>query len=121
MRRLICRFAFFASTAVFFAAGLASSQVATCDAAARQPLNLRTFQAVAKAFTSLLSQPESASKFLICLQKQDLGLAETLMLYQRRLRLRADAEVEGAFLHYVINARPATGRRGDRGSAATGA
>jgi hypothetical protein len=98
MRQLIYRFVCFAS-----AAGLMASEPISCDAVSRQPLNLRGFQTAAKAYTSLLSQPEAASKFLICLQKQNLGLAETLMLFQRRLQL--PAEVESAFLHYVINTR----------------
>lgn len=70
-----------------------------CVAAPRQPMNLDAFKAVANQYSSL--QPKAASRFLISTNRQDAGLAETLMLYQRRLQQPAD--VEAAFLFYVIN------------------
>ena len=85
----------------------ARSQPATQDTEKGHPLNLQTFRTQANAFRSLLSQPGAASAFLMGLQKQNLALAETLLLHQARLQLPdiTDAEVERAFRHYVINTR----------------
>ena len=49
----------------------------------------------------MLAQPAAASRFLVCVKKRNPGLAETLMLFQRRLQ--RPSEVEAAFLHYVVN------------------
>lgn len=70
-----------------------------CEVAPKQPMNLKVFKAVANEYSSL--QPKAASRFLISTNRQDAGLAETLMLYQRRLKQPKD--VEAAFLFYVIN------------------
>lgn len=103
MRHLGYRLVKFVWAAGFLPAGLAAFQPVTCDALSRQSMNLRGFQTAANAYSNLLSQPAAASQFLICIHKLNPELAETLMLYQRRLRL--PAEVESAFLHYVINTR----------------
>jgi hypothetical protein len=86
-------------------AAAATAQGVACDAMAQQALNLRAFRKAVDAYANLLPQPEAASALLVCLQRGNRELAETLMLHQRRLRapVRSDAVVEGAFLHYVIN------------------
>jgi triacylglycerol lipase len=83
----------------------AAAQGVACDATAPSQLDLRAFRKAADAYASLLSQPRAASAMLLCLHRGHRALAETLMLHQRRLRvpLRSDAEIEGAFLHYVVN------------------
>ncbi len=81
------------------------AQDVACDAMAQQALNLRAFRKAVDAYANLLPRPEAASALLVCLQRGNRELAETLMLHQRRLHapVRSDAVVEGAFLHYVIN------------------
>jgi triacylglycerol lipase len=81
------------------------AQGVACDAMAQQALNLREFGKAFDAYANLLPHAEAASALLVCLQRGNRELAETLMLHQRRLRapVRSDAVVEGAFLHYVIN------------------
>ena len=83
----------------------ALAQSVACDAMASQALSLRAFHQAADAYAELLLRPDAASALLVCLQRGNRELAETLMLHQRRLRaaVPADAVVEGAFLHYVIN------------------
>jgi triacylglycerol lipase len=78
----------------------------TCEAVAQpQPMTLRAFRETVDGFARLQSQPAAASAMLLCLRESDAALAETLMLFQGRLRppVRSEAEVERAFLHYVIN------------------
>lgn len=86
-------------------AGLTALLDVDCAEVSQQPLNLSSFQTAVNGFSSRLSQPESASRFLFCAEEKNPDLAETLMLYQQRLGLpaRTDADVEAAFLHYVIN------------------
>jgi pimeloyl-ACP methyl ester carboxylesterase len=81
--------------------GSAAAQGVACEAMAQQALSLGTFRQAADAYANLLSRPEAASALLVCLQRGNRELAETLMLYQRRLR--DVAAVESAFLHYVVN------------------
>ena len=69
------------------------------EVVSKQPMNLNTFKEVVRKFSCL--PPKDASRFLISTNSQDPGLAETLMLYQRRLKQPTD--VEAAFLFYVIN------------------
>lgn len=83
-----------------------AAQGTGCDPAARpQPMTLARFREAVDGLAKWQSQPAAASAMLLCLRKSDAALAETLMLFQRRLRLpvRNDGEVERAFLHYVIN------------------
>lgn len=88
-------------------AGWVAAQGVACDATAWQALTLGTFRQVADAYAGLLSQPPQASALLLCLQRGNAELAETLMLHQRRLRapVNKDAEFERAFLHYVVNTK----------------
>ncbi len=72
-----------------------------CEATSMQPMNLDAFTTVVKKYTKL--PPKDASRFLIDTNDQDPGLAETLMLYQRHLQ--QPAEMEAAFLFYVINTK----------------
>jgi pimeloyl-ACP methyl ester carboxylesterase len=84
----------------------AVAQGVACEADARpQPMTLRTFRETVDGLAAMQSQPAAASAMLLCLQKSHAALAETLMLFQGRLRppMRSEAEVERAFLHYVIN------------------
>lgn len=85
--------------------GSVAAQGVGCDAIAQQSLTLRAFHQTVESFASLQSQPAAASALLLCLQRANRELAETLMLFQRRLHapVRNNAEVERAFLHYVIN------------------
>lgn len=69
------------------------------EVVSKQPMNLNKFKDVVNKFSRLT--PKEASRFLISTNSQDPGLAETLMLYQRHLKQPAD--VEAAFLFYVIN------------------
>ncbi len=84
---------------------LTTPQNFTCDAVMPQSLNLESFREAANAYINWLSQPETPSKFPLCVLQKNPELWETLMLYQRRLQSPAptDAVVEDAFLHYVIN------------------
>jgi triacylglycerol lipase len=95
----------FVHACFWLSAGWAAAEGVACDSIAPEALNLRTFHKAADAYANLLSQPAAASALLVCLQHRNRELAETLMLHQRRLRepVRSDMEVEGAFLHYVIN------------------
>jgi pimeloyl-ACP methyl ester carboxylesterase len=70
-----------------------------------QAMTLRGFREAVDGFAKLQPQSAAASAMLLCLQKNHAALAETLMLFQGRLRppARSEAEVERAFLHYVIN------------------
>ena len=70
------------------------------------PMTLSAFRGTVDGFAKLQSQPVATSAMLLRLRKSNECLAETLMLFQRRLRppVRND-EVERAFLHYVINSR----------------
>lgn len=69
------------------------------EVVAKRPMNLNAFKEVVKLFSCL--SPKDASRFLIETNSQDPGLAETLLLYQRHLQRSAD--IEAAFLFYVIN------------------
>ena len=81
----------------------AAAQTLRCDTRPMPPMTLRSFQQAADAFANLPAA--SASQRLRCLQDSNPELAEVLMLFQSRLRVgdRRVAEVEAAFLHYVIN------------------
>lgn len=84
----------------------AAAQGANCEpAASPQLMTLRSFREAVDGFARLHAQSAAASAMLLCLQKSHASLAETLMLFQGRLRppVRSEAEVERAFLHYVIN------------------
>ena len=77
-----------------------------CAALAQKALDLPAFRQVADAYARLGTQPEAASDLLVCLRDGgNRELAETLLLHQGRLLnpKRTDADVESAFLHYVIN------------------
>ncbi len=98
------------SAFLWLSAPAAAAQGASCEPATQpKPMTLRGFRDAVDEFARLQSQPAAASAMLLCLQKSHASLAETLMLFQGRLRppVRSEAEVERAFLHYVINsARP---------------
>jgi hypothetical protein len=76
-----------------------------CAPAPEQGLDLPAFRRAAQAYTALLPRPEAASALLLCLQRAQPELAETLMLHQRPLRAAGPhgAALERAFLHYVVN------------------
>ena len=88
--------------------GWAAEPAIDCVAIAQKALDLQTFQQLVDAFAKLSAQPEAASGLLVCLRTNgNRELAETLLLHQLRLLdpKRSDADVESAFLHYVINTK----------------
>lgn len=78
----------------------------SCNGLVLQNLNRSAFATVVAAFSHKLGNPTEASRFLTCVRGQNMQLAETLMLFQRRLAEPGSnkaAGIEWAFVHYVIN------------------
>lgn len=75
----------------------------SCSPLPAQPMNLKDFSAAASEYAGLVSKPSEGSRWLMCLRLKNPGLAGTLLFFRRRLQQPAD--VEAAFLHYVINSQ----------------
>jgi triacylglycerol lipase len=88
--------------------GWAAEPAIDCVGLGQKALDLPAFRQVVDAYAQVAAQPQAASDLLVCLRDRgNRELAETLLLHQRCLRdpKRTDAEVERAFLHYVINTK----------------